>query len=260
MQAMCVLKINESTMVDKNYISKKAVIKEDVILEVPIALYGTARINKLCSIGRFSYVESRTTIFPRTTIGRYSSIGKDSQVGVIAHPTKWLSTSPIQYNMAYHFPDYAEGFPQKKFERPMETAIGNDVWIGSMVLIKRGITIGDGAIIAGGAVVTKDVPPYAIVGGTPAKIIRYRFDEKTIQKLFSLRWWDLPYKSLVGVDFDDIEKAILQLENLTKHVLKKRPKKCWVCKAGKKAKLIKKDRLAKYLENGWIKGKKLDNI
>ena len=67
--------------------------------------------------------------------------------------------------------------------------IGNDVWIGEDVKLKGGVTIGDGAIVAMGAVVTKDVPPYAIVGGVPAKIIRYRFSKEVIDELMRIRWW-----------------------------------------------------------------------
>jgi len=201
-----------------NYISSKAVIKEKVTLEAPVKLYGTARINKNTKIGSFSYVESRTTIFPGTTIGRYCSIGKGCQVGVIAHPVDWLSTSPFQYNFAYHFPDYAKDFKERVFQRPMETTIGNDVWVGSMAIIKRGVTISDGAIIAAGAVVTKDVPPYAIVGGVPAKVIRYRFSQAVIDELLDIQWWNLPYKLLSGIEFDNIDKAIDEIK-LIKHTL-----------------------------------------
>jgi len=197
-----------------NYISSKAMVKDGVHLEAPVRLYGTARVNKDSSIGAFSYIESRTTIFPGTQIGRYCSIGKDCQIGVIAHPTEWLSTSPIQYNFSYHFPDYAEGFPQRTFERPMRTHIGNDVWIGSMSVIKRGVEIGDGAIIAAGAVVTRDVPPYAIVGGVPAGIIRYRFDCHTIARLLKVRWWEFPYKELSGIAFERIDLALEALEKI----------------------------------------------
>lgn len=87
---------------------------------------------------------------------------------------------------------------QNKFEdfhyldslKGISVVIGSDVWIGARAAILEGVTIGDGAVVAAGAVATKDVPPYAIVGGVPAKIIKYRFDEETIKKLLELKWWD----------------------------------------------------------------------
>ena len=93
-----------------------------------------------------------------------------------------------------------------------DTVIGNDVWIGHGVFIKDGINIGDGAIIAAGAVVVKDVPPYAIVGGVPAKIIKYRFDEETICKLLELKWWDMDIEILKKCPYKDINKAIKFLQ------------------------------------------------
>lgn len=74
--------------------------------------------------------------------------------------------------------------------------MGNDVWIGSRVMVVGGVTIGDGAVIAAGAVVTKDVPPYAVVGGAPAKVIKYRFSEDIVKFLEELEWWNLPESEL----------------------------------------------------------------
>lgn len=88
--------------------------------------------------------------------------------------------------------------------------IGNDVWIGYEAIIMSGVKIGDGAIIGARAVVTKDVPPYTIVGGVPAKIIRKRFDDKTIEKLLKLKWWDWDYnkikRNIVHIQSGDIER------------------------------------------------------
>ncbi|MGN1275552.1 MAG: CatB-related O-acetyltransferase, partial [Floccifex sp.] len=79
---------------------------------------------------------------------------------------------------------------EKEFRKQSRTVIGNDVWIGNNVTILAGVSVGDGAVLAAGAVVTKDVPPYAIVGGVPAKILRFRFDDGTIKELQKLEWWN----------------------------------------------------------------------
>lgn len=86
------------------------------------------------------------------------------------------------------------------------------MWLGANAVLLQGITIGDGAVIAAGSIVTKDVPPYAIVGGAPAKVIRYRFDSEIIEKLLELKWWDLEFEDLKEVDFDNIELAIKQVQ------------------------------------------------
>ena len=134
----------------KARLSKQAILDKSTQYETPITLYGTAIVRKNCKIGAYTFINSGTTIFSNTQIGRYCSIGKNNEIGAFDHPIDWLSTSPFQYNMKMHFPSVAENCTQVKVERPHETIIGNDVWIGSLVIIKRGITIGDGAIVAGG--------------------------------------------------------------------------------------------------------------
>lgn len=137
---------------------------------------------------------------------------KHEKIHTIDHPTTWLSSSPFQYNVGLQFPDYSHLFEQKKIVRPKTTVIGNDVWIGSLSLVRRGLKIGDGAIIAGGSVVVKDVPPYAIVGGVPAKVIKYRFTEEQIAALMQIKWWDMPVSDLKDISFDDIDLAIQALK------------------------------------------------
>ena len=134
-------------------------------------------------------------------VGRYCSIGTNVNVETYAHPSSvFVSTHPAFYSLLKQ-----SGFTyvkeQKFDEIPLNEdgvalTIGNDVWIGSNVTIIGGIRIGDGAIIAAGAVVNKDVPPYAIVGGVPARLIRYRFDKDTIQKLEEYKWWEKDKKWL----------------------------------------------------------------
>ena len=138
-----------------------------------------------CQIGKYSYIHGTSMV--HTTVGAFCSIAADCSVGGGKHPTDWVSGSPVFYKGRNIL---KTNFSQNKFEEYAHTAIGNDVWIGAKCLIKGGITIGDGAIIGMGSVVTHDVPPYEIWAGNPAKCIRKRFDEETIQKLLQLQWWN----------------------------------------------------------------------
>lgn len=164
------------------------------------------------SIGAFTYFQTGSLESCRS-IGRYCSIAGNLRVGDIEHPTDWLGTSPFQYNASrfgWHESanDYLPLADRKESFRKGPVVIGNDVWIGARATILGGVTISDGAIVAGGSVVTKDVEPYAIVGGVPAKPIRKRFDDATIKRLLDLRWWDYSPNDLSGVPFDDIDAAI----------------------------------------------------
>ena len=140
------------------------------------------------SLGRCSYMGADCKI--NADIGRYCSIA--SEVCTISgrHPTSvWVSTSPVFFsNECQCGTSYTS---EKLFdESSPQTTIGNDVWIGARATILSGIKIGDGAIIAAGAVVTKDVEPYTIVGGVPAKPIKKRFTDEQIHALMKLKWWD----------------------------------------------------------------------
>lgn len=155
---------------------------------------------RYCSLGRYSYVGANSKL-SRTRIGRYCSISENVSLIAGRHPAEiFVSTHPMfyskQYKNAYAFhPEFHE---MNYADEPNKIilSIGNDVWIGAHAKIMDGITIGDGAIVAAGAVVTRDVPPYAIVGGVPAKLIKYRFEPKEIDVLLELRWWDKDEKWL----------------------------------------------------------------
>ncbi len=158
------------------------------------------------SIGRYSYI-TRNTLVQNTEIGAFCSISEGCNIGMPSHPTDFASTSPVFLDK----PNYLKkNFSAFKYEDGPRTIIGNDVWIGANALIKAGVTVGDGAVIAAGAVVVRDVPAYAIVGGVPAKLIRYRFSEDVIRKMLESKWWELSDEKLseIAVNFDSADKFI----------------------------------------------------
>lgn len=184
-------------------------------IQIPAVIGSSIDVTaKVCSkshiyrsvLGAYSYIGNDCKVFS-TEIGKFCSIADDCFLGGAQHPIDHVSTSPVFHkgrnimgvNFAFH-----DDPPADKIH------IGNDVWIGASSLIKSGIRIGDGAIIAMGSVVTHDVPAYAIVGGTPAKIIRYRFDPEIIEKLEILKWWDWDLEKIkkYAEFFDDPKKLI----------------------------------------------------
>lgn len=161
----------------------------------------------LGAMGHASYSNSHLPLGLK--IGRYCSIGPDVKFMYYSHPLDRVTTSPV----TYEFWSGVQMGPFSEFNSTPPTlknvvfkalpVIEHDVWIGQGAMLARGITIGTGAVVAAGAVVTKDVPPYAIVGGNPAKIIRYRFDEATIKKLLASRWWRFAFPQWADLSWDD---------------------------------------------------------
>ncbi|BAZ45771.1 hexapeptide repeat-containing protein acetyltransferase [Chondrocystis sp. NIES-4102] len=139
-------------------------------------------------LGSYSYIAEKTTVYT-TTIGKFCSIGANCTIGLASHPTRdFVSSHPIFFSTRKQI---GFTFADRDYIQEMQPCkIGNDVWIGNNVLVLGGVNIGNGAIIAAGAVVNKDVPPYAIYGGVPAKLIRYKFDPETIEFLQEFKWWD----------------------------------------------------------------------
>lgn len=147
-------------------------------------------------IGRGTYIGS-CCHFSHISVGRYCSFGNNIRIIVGSHPsTDWVSTHPAFFSTAKQagFTYVTEDlYEEKKYideEKKYYVIIGNDVWIGDGASIVAGIRIGDGAIIGANALVTKDVEPYTIVGGVPAKPIRKRFEQHEIDFLLAFKWWD----------------------------------------------------------------------
>ena len=159
------------------------------------------------------------------SIGRYCSIARGVNIGFAGHSTTFLSSSTLfkfNKNAEEFLPFLSErdiNWEQEKkvqnlksWKKPLPI-IGNDVWIGFGAIVLNGVTISNGAVIVAGSVVTKDVPPYAIVGGNPAKIIRYRFSEDIINRLEKSKWWEYDPSIFIGLDIDNPEKCIDAIED-----------------------------------------------
>lgn len=181
--------------------------KHNSLLGDKVVLSGKFSIQD-SQIGNFTSISTNSRI-SLTTIGKYCSIGPNFISGWGIHPIGGISTSPIFYSTS-HSTGKVFSKTNKIVERE-RINIGNDVWIGSNCTVLDGVSVGNGCIIAAGAVVTKDVPDYAIVGGIPAKIIKYRFNDETIKELQKIKWWDFENDNI-----QDVEKYFFNIEEFIK--------------------------------------------
>ncbi len=192
----------------------------------PVTLYPTAEASPDCTFEGCNFIHGGTTLvkthlgrytyiggnccFGSTTIGSFCSIAGEVVAGLGKHPSRdFVSTHP-----AFYSPNNA-GFPmafvsKKLFLEGAPVTIGHDVWVGFRAIILDGVQIGDGAIVAAGSVVSHDVEPYSIVGGVPARCIRYRFPKEIIAELMRIRWWarDITWIREHADDFSDVEQFL----------------------------------------------------
>ena len=189
-------------------------ISRDIQIGKKVSIGKNAIIQSKVQIGDYSYLNTqfgKSYIDSDVVIGKYCSIAPNVCIALGGHDLSYITTSPILY-------DKKRGFVIKTIHNESnnkKTVIGNDVWIGANANIKKGITIGNGAVVAMNSVVTKNVPDYAIVAGNPAKIIRYRFKPEEIKKLLEMKWWDWPEEKIRNnIDaFYNIENFIAESDN-----------------------------------------------
>ena len=190
--------------------SRLSAIHESDIDKTSKVESGSTIVNS--KFGRHSYCGYDCTLI-NCEIGSFCSIASRVFVGVSRHPMQFVSTSPV-------FLSYTDSVKTKyahhKYTDAQTTYIGNDVWIGEGVFIKTGLKIGHGAVIGMGSVVTKDVSPYSVVAGNPARIIKNRFEQDVIERLLLLEWWDWPDDKLneYGKYFNDPMKLFDKLKLL----------------------------------------------
>lgn len=197
-------KIYYGVNMDRNsIISKKTVLFPNVILQNT-------------KVGEYTYIQSNSVVLS-SNIGKFCSIATNVTIGLAAHPTHMVSTNPVFYDNTQPLPFFFT--EQKEFNNIMATTyIESDVWIGQNVMIKSGVTIGVGAVVGAGSIVTKDVRPYSVVVGVPAKHIKYRFEKEIREKLLTSVWWtfdDVKLKKLSQF-FKNPEKMLAKLNEVEK--------------------------------------------
>jgi hypothetical protein len=147
------------------------------------------------TFGAYAYCD-RFADISNTTVGRFSNIAAMTRIGPTDHPFTHAAQHHFLYRSSYYWDDVADDAAFFAARAARRTALGADCWIGHGAIIKPEVTVGVGAIVAAGAVVTKDVDPFIIVAGCPATPLRARFDARTIDRLLALAWWDWDHNRL----------------------------------------------------------------
>lgn len=190
--------------------SKKVIISgkvwgvDQVKFEGNNAVLQYTNFNGNIKVGYATTIGAHCFIHGTITIGRYCQFGPFASINTFNHPMHHMST---------YINKRLLGGTLSKHKSSKETVIGNDVWVGKNAIILGGVTIGDGSIIAAGAVVSKDIPPYTIVGGVPAKVIKKRFSETIINELLNLQWWNKTEEEIEEIAHL-FEKDLTQLNSI----------------------------------------------
>lgn len=186
------------------YILKILLMRNKILIGKNVSFYKTIflgynKINNNCQIGKsrigsFTYLSNNCILY-NADVGSFTSIGPNVEIIYGRHPTSFISNHPIFYStrkqcgITFTNINMFDEFNTIQMNK-RSVIIGNDVWIGFGAKILEGLIIGDGAIILAGAYVTKNVEPYSVVGGIPAKHIKFRFNEDIRKKLLAFKWWD----------------------------------------------------------------------
>lgn len=193
-------------------ISPDSIVSKKAVLEDPVRIYAFAGIQAGAKIGRYTIINRHAFVSGTTTLGRYCNISRSVEIGASNPPNNMLSTHPFQFSKS-HFdsiPAYTK-FKRKYKVDTQITTVGHDVSIGAKSILASGVTVGTGAVIGTACFVNFDVPPYAIVEETPARIVGTRFPEQTVEKLLASDWWTFTPEELKNVSFDQIDTAITQI-------------------------------------------------
>jgi virginiamycin A acetyltransferase len=197
---------NGARIISSDYIEGKLTVDQHSCIS-------RSTLGKYIAVGCYSLIS-------RSDLGSFVTIASRCSVGAFNHPTDWLSVCEFQYrDTAYMFNGESLS-PGSTFDVPssqVRTQIGSDVWIGDNAVVLQGVTIGDGAIIGAGSVVTKDVDSFSIVVGNPARHLRYRFPEHIRTQLSLIKWWQFDICDLDNVRFDQIDVALSDLREIQAH-------------------------------------------
>jgi phosphonate metabolism protein (transferase hexapeptide repeat family) len=159
------------------------------------AAIGERVVLREVTVGDFSYFERHAEAI-YTTIGKFCSIAANSRINALEHPIERLTQHKVSYRPNEYFRYLGVDEEFRKRRQAKRVAIGNDVWIGHGAVVMPGIAIGNGAVVGANAVVTRDVPAYAIVAGSPARVLRRRFSDRVAARIEALAWWDWPDETL----------------------------------------------------------------